>query len=91
MAAVDAAGSTAAAAPRRPFRFLSVFKWEQRKGWDALLRAYCAEFAADEPVELLIKTRSFHSASHATRAPFSCLLRARAACRVLRTACCSLL
>ena len=36
----------------KPFRFLAVFKWELRKGWDALLRAYFAEFGADEPVEL---------------------------------------
>ena len=51
-------GGDAAAAP---FRFLSVFKWERRKGWDALLAAYFAEFGADEAVELLLKTRPFHS------------------------------
>ena len=44
-----------------PFRFLSVFKWEARKGWDALLSAFFAEFGADEPVELLLKTKPFHS------------------------------
>ena len=38
-----------------PFRFLAVFKWELRKGWDALLRAYFAEFGPDEPVELVLK------------------------------------
>jgi glycosyltransferase involved in cell wall biosynthesis len=46
---------------KSPFRFLSVFKWEARKGWDVLLRAYFEEFAPSEPVELLIKTRPFHS------------------------------
>ena len=45
----------------RPFRFLSVFKWEQRKGWDALLAAYYAEFKPEERVELVLKTRAFHS------------------------------
>ena len=74
----------------RPFRFLSVFKWEQRKGWDVLLSAFLLEFeaeaaeeeAAEEAargaavelaaegmeggaqrprVELLLKTRPFHS------------------------------
>ena len=44
-----------------PFRFLSVFKWEARKGWDVLLRAYFEEFTADEPVSLHVKTRAFHS------------------------------
>ena len=29
---------------RGGFNFLSVFKWEQRKGWDVLLDAYLAEF-----------------------------------------------
>ena len=52
-AAAGAAAGEAAAGGGRPFRFLSVFKWEQRKGWDALLRAFLAEFAADEPVELV--------------------------------------
>ena len=27
-----------------PFVFLSVFKWELRKGWDILLRAFVEEF-----------------------------------------------
>ncbi|WP_190273587.1 glycosyltransferase family 4 protein [Crystallibacter crystallopoietes] len=37
------------------FRFLSVFKWQYRKGWDVLLEAYCQEFTADDDVELLIR------------------------------------
>jgi hypothetical protein len=28
------------------FKFLSVFKWETRKGWDILLRSFLAEFSA---------------------------------------------
>lgn len=46
------------------FRFLSIFKWEARKGWDALLSAYFLEFATDEAVELIIKTKPFHSSSN---------------------------
>eukprot|EP00927_Polykrikos_kofoidii_P061787 TRINITY_DN56617_c0_g1_i1.p1 TRINITY_DN56617_c0_g1~~TRINITY_DN56617_c0_g1_i1.p1 ORF type:complete len:466 (-),score=57.42 TRINITY_DN56617_c0_g1_i1:214-1539(-) len=45
------------------FRFLSVFKWERRKGWDVLLRAYFEEFSAHDSVILYIKTRAFHSDS----------------------------
>ena len=46
-----------------PYRFLSVFKWEQRKGWDVLLSAYFQEFEPSENVELLLKTRPFHSSA----------------------------
>lgn len=42
------------------FRFLSVFKWEKRKGWDVLLKAYFQEFSADDNVELILKTSRFH-------------------------------
>lgn len=45
------------------FRFLSVFKWEPRKGWDVLLRAYFEEFSAKDPVRLLLKTSKFHGGS----------------------------
>jgi glycosyltransferase involved in cell wall biosynthesis len=43
--------------PQMPERtvFLSVFEWSTRKGWDILLRAYCAAFRADDPVLLLLK------------------------------------
>jgi glycosyltransferase involved in cell wall biosynthesis len=39
----------------RGFNFLSVFDWQMRKGYDVLLRAYCAEFGADEDVSLILK------------------------------------
>lgn len=55
------ASPTAVAA--KPFRFLSVFKWELRKGWDVLLTAYLLEFAPTESVELILKTQPFHSSS----------------------------
>lgn len=45
------------------FRFLSVFKWEKRKGWDVLLRAFFTEFDAEDPVVLIIKTQAFHGDS----------------------------
>jgi glycosyltransferase involved in cell wall biosynthesis len=37
------------------FKFLSVFDWQMRKGYDVLLRAYCTEFRADEHVTLILK------------------------------------
>jgi glycosyltransferase involved in cell wall biosynthesis len=36
--------------------FLSVFEWTWRKGWDVLLRAWAEEFAAGEPVRLVVLT-----------------------------------
>lgn len=42
---------------QRVFKFLSVFKWEFRKGWDVLLEAFCREFDyIDDDVMLVIKT-----------------------------------
>lgn len=35
----DVKSAAAVSTVQRPFRFLSVFKWERRKGWDALLQA----------------------------------------------------
>lgn len=43
------------------FRFLSVFKWEPRKGWHALLQAFFEEFSRNDNVELILKTQAFHS------------------------------
>lgn len=36
--------------------FLSIFKWENRKGWDVLLSAFLQEFTADDNVMLYIVT-----------------------------------
>jgi len=49
--AVTGAGADGAdeAARPRPFRFLSVFKFEERKNWKGLVRAFVEEFAADTP------------------------------------------
>jgi len=38
--------------------FLSVFEWGMRKGCDVLLKAYCAAFAAHDPVLLVLKIDS---------------------------------
>eukprot|EP00897_Mesotaenium_endlicherianum_P000473 jgi/Mesen1/10426/ME000082S09931 len=43
-----------------PFVFLSIFKWEVRKGWDILVKAYLQEFSADDSVTLCILTNAYH-------------------------------
>lgn len=45
------------ASTERHFVFLSVFKWELRKGWDLLLTAFLTEFALDERISLRIITQ----------------------------------
>mgnify|MGYP001802982107 FL=1 len=42
------------------FAFLSIFKWEQRKGWDVLVRAYLSEFTAGDNVSLYLLTNKYH-------------------------------
>ncbi|GAA0167031.1 hypothetical protein LIER_22057 [Lithospermum erythrorhizon] len=49
--------------PGERFVFLSIFKWEFRKGWDVLLMAYLKEFSADDDVELYLLTNPYHSDS----------------------------
>jgi hypothetical protein len=43
-------------AKNKPFQFLSIFKWELRKGWDVLLRAYWSAFKPDDNVLLRIRS-----------------------------------
>lgn len=38
------------------YEFLSIFKWEHRKGWDVLLLAYWTAFTAQDHVVLRLKT-----------------------------------
>lgn len=45
------------ASSRPVFEFLSVFKWERRKGWDVLLDAYWQEFSPDD--EVLLRLHSY--------------------------------
>lgn len=44
-----------------PYVFLSVFKWEERKNWKGLLRAYFNEFNTQDNVLLVLKTSPFHN------------------------------
>ena len=39
---------------RQTFKFLCVGKWERRKGYDLLLKAWAQTFKPDEPVELVL-------------------------------------
>ncbi|TFJ85811.1 hypothetical protein NSK_002631 [Nannochloropsis salina CCMP1776] len=48
--------------PPSSFLFLSIFKFEERKGFDLLLRAYFEAFApGEEDVALLLLTNAYHS------------------------------
>ena len=40
--------------------FLSVYKWEMRKGWDILLDEYFHSFTLHDPVSLFIITQEYH-------------------------------
>ena len=51
---VDAEISCAKASSR--FEFLSIFKWEYRKGWDILLSAYWRTFSKHDSVTLRLRT-----------------------------------
>ena len=42
--------------PPQTFRFLSIFDWMARKGWDVLLRAFARAFTIADPVSLTLKT-----------------------------------
>jgi hypothetical protein len=41
---------------RTNYLFLSVFKFEKRKGWEELVTAFTAEFGCNEPVSLILRT-----------------------------------
>jgi len=42
------------------FTFLSIFRWQQRKGWDILIRAFVEEFTDKDAVQLVLKAAPFH-------------------------------
>ncbi|KAJ7547733.1 hypothetical protein O6H91_08G101300 [Diphasiastrum complanatum] len=48
----------------KPYVFLSIFKWEVRKGWDILIKAFLQEFSAEDDVVLYLVTNAFHSSSN---------------------------
>lgn len=43
------------------FVFISIFKWEYRKGWDVLLKSYLEEFMEADGVALYLLTNPYHS------------------------------
>lgn len=45
----------------KSFVFLSIFKWEYRKGWDVLLKSYLKEFSKDDRVALYLLTNPYHT------------------------------
>lgn len=48
---------------KKGFVFLSIFKWEFRKGWDLLLEAYLREFCKKDGVGLFLLTNPYHTDS----------------------------
>jgi glycosyltransferase involved in cell wall biosynthesis len=38
------------------FRFLSIFQWNDRKGWDVLIESYLKAFTSEDNVELIIRS-----------------------------------
>ncbi|GBG62170.1 hypothetical protein CBR_g29369 [Chara braunii] len=47
--------------PAETFVFLSIFKWETRKGWDVLIKAYLQEFSGRDNTILYLLTNPYHS------------------------------
>ena len=45
------------------FKFLSVFDWNLRKGWDVLIRAFAEEFAENNNIKLILKVWSSYGLS----------------------------
>jgi len=52
----DAPGSDYALETVASFRFLSVFEFTRRKGWDVLLRAWLEAFKPEDDVALVLRT-----------------------------------
>ena len=42
----------------RSFKFLSVFRWSYRKGFDILIKAFLEEFSSDDDVSLVLVSRN---------------------------------
>lgn len=47
--------------------FLSIFKWEERKAWRVLLKAYFQEFTREDDVLLVLLTNAYHVATESAR------------------------
>lgn len=48
--------------------FLSIFKWEERKAWKVLLKAYLEAFTVEEDVLLVLLTNGYHTTSSTANA-----------------------
>jgi len=48
----------------KTFKFYSVFQWNERKGYNALLRAYYKEFDANDNVVLILKVNPLKRSGH---------------------------
>lgn len=57
-------------------KFLSVFAWQPRKGWDILLRAYLREFGLRDPVVLVLKVLPYRSSPAGIRREVARLVQA---------------
>ncbi len=57
------------------FKFLSVFRWQQRKGWDVLLQAYLEEFSAADDVELVLRVDPFGPGTTDVRAAIASVIQ----------------
>lgn len=57
------------------FKFLSVFRWQKRKGWDVLLQAYLEEFSAADEVELILRVDPFGPHTADIHASITSLIR----------------
>ena len=55
-------GGEGGGASGQAFAFLSVFKWEKRKGWEVLMEAFLSEFAGERAAEvvLVVLTNPYH-------------------------------
>lgn len=59
---IEAASPASPREPARVFTFLSLFRWQLRKGWDVLVDAFASEFRGVDDVRLVIKTDPFDRA-----------------------------
>lgn len=57
------------------FTFLSVFRWQKRKGWDVLLQAYLKEFRATDDVELVLRVDPFGPGSTDVRSDIAAVIQ----------------
>lgn len=57
----DLASETDGAVTESTTVFLSIFKWEERKAWRVLLRAYFDAFSAQDDVVLVLLTNAYHA------------------------------